>query len=183
MTDLKKHSKKLGRYHREVWEFHDLEAFEKLATSAHALLVVLEFEDQSTKEAADHIMHAYVYADKAVDAMKADNPTLEQKMYAESAKHLKQARSLLQLETKGGEYEAKWWYAFRHRDGAEVGRLLYEELQFHTNDPEFSLLGAYFLSAAARYHSKRDWEQVETLLQQYWHHMLEHKYRFLAGGL
>lgn len=85
--------------------------------------------------------------------------------------------------SKGGAYEAKWWYAFRHRGGAEVGRILYEELYFNTKDPEFSLLGAYFLFTAGKYHSKKDWVKVESLLQQYWQHVLARKYCFLAGGL
>ena len=67
-------------YHRDVWQYHDLEAFEKLAKSAQNLLVCLEFATQPAKEAAEHIMHTYIYADKAVDAMKAENSALEQPM-------------------------------------------------------------------------------------------------------
>ena len=104
-------------------------------------------------------------------------------MYAEAADHLKAARMFLQLKARGGEYEAKWWYAFRHCDGAEVGRLLFEELFFNTNDPEFALLGGYYLFAAGRSHSERNWEQVEHLLQIYWQAILERDYCFIAGGL
>ena len=170
-------------HHREVWQYHDLEDFDRLVTSVQGLLVGLEFDSYHAKKAAEHIMHAYIYADKAVDAMKVENTALEQQMYEDATNHLKQARTLLQLKAEGGEYEVKWWYAFRHRDEAEVGRLLYEEICYHTNDPEFALLGAYFLFTAGRYHSERNWTQVENLLQKYWKILLEKKYRFLAGGL
>lgn len=183
MKDLNELSKKLGMHHREVWQYHDLEDFEKLATSVQALLVGLEFDSYHAKKAAEHIMHAYICADKAVDAMKSENSVLEHQLYEEATNHLKQVRTILQLKAEGGEYEVKWWYAFRHRDGAEVGRLLYEEICYQTNDPEFALLGAYFLFSAAKFHSKRNWEQVENLLQKYWKILLEKKYRFLAGGL
>lgn len=183
MNDLTEFSKKLGTLHREVWQYHDQEMFEQLATSAQALFENLGFNPKRAKEAAEHIKHAYICADKAVEAMKVSNTTLELRMYEESATHLKQARTFLQLDAEGGTYEAKWWYAFRHRDGAEVGRILFEELYFNTKDPEFSLLGAYFLFAAGKYHSQRDWMKVESLLQQYWQHVLERKYCFIAGGL
>lgn len=183
MKNLNELSKKLGMHHREVWQYHDLEDFDMLKTSVQALLVSLEFDIHHAKKAANHIMNAYIYADEAVDAMKAGNTALEHQMYEEATNHLKQARTILQLNTEGGENEVKWWYAFRHRDGAEVGRLLYEEIYYQTNDPEFALLGAYFLFAAGRYHSERNWEQVENLLQKYWKLLLEKKYRFIAGGL
>lgn len=183
MNDFTELSKKLGILHREVWQYHDQEMFEQLATSAQALLVNLYFDPKWAKKAAEHIKHAFTYADKATDAMKVSDTILERRMYEEAAAHLKQARTLLQLEAEGGIYEVKWWYAFRHRDGAEVGRILFEELYLNTKDPEFSLLGAYFLFAAGKYHSKRDWMKVESLLQQYWQHVLERKYCFIAGGL
>ena len=131
----------------------------------------------------EHIKNAYICADKAVEAMKTENPALEQRMYAETADHLAEARTLLQLKARGGEYEAKWWYAFRHHDRAEVGRLLFEELLFYTNDPEFALLGAYYLFAAGRSHSERKWEQVERFLQKYWKAVLDRNYCFIVGGL
>ena len=131
----------------------------------------------------EHIKNAYICADKAVEAMETENPALEQQMYAEATDHLKAARTLLQLKVRGGEYEAKWWYAFRHRDGAEVGRLLYKELLYNTDDPEFALLGAYYLFAAGKYHSEQNWEQVERFLQKYWLAVLERNYYFIAGGL
>ena len=111
------------------------------------------------------------------------NKLLEQRMYEEADDHLKVARMLIQSKEKGGEYEVKWWYAFRHRDGAEVGRILFEELLYDTNDPEFALLGAYYLFAAGRYHSERNWKQVERFLQKYWKTILERNYCFIAGGL
>ena len=183
MNDLAERSKKLGTLHREVWQYHDLEAFNELATSAKSMLVSLDFNPKQAKEAAEHIKRAYICADKATESMKNENPTLEQRMYDKAADHLKHARILLQLEVAGGEYEAKWWYAFRHRDSAEVGRILFEELYTNTKDPEFALLGAYYLFTAGRYHSERNWEQVECFLQKYWKNLLERKYCFLAGGL
>ena len=183
LNNLTELSKKLGTLHREVWQYHDLEAFDQLATSAQTLLVKLGFDPLIAKEAADHIKHAFICADKAVEAMKADNTSLEQHMYEEAANHLNRARTLLQLKPAGGEFEVNWWYAFRHQNGFEVGRILFEELCFYSNDPEFALLGAYYLFAAARYHSERNWEQVEDLLQKYWKILLEKEYRFLAGGL
>ena len=183
MKDIIARSKTLGTFHCEVWHYHDLETFEKLANSVQALLVGLKFDPQQVKAAAEHIKNAYICADKAAEAMKTENAALEQRMYAEAADHLKEARTLLQLKARGGEYEVKWWYAFRHRDGAEVGRLLYEGLLFNTDDPEFALLGGYYLFAAGRYHSERNWEQVEYLLQKYWKTILERNYRFIAGGL
>jgi len=104
-------------------------------------------------------------------------------MYEEADDHLKVARMLIQSKEMGGEYEVKWWYAFRHRDGAEVGRILFEELLYNTNDPEFALLGAYYLFAAGRYHSERNWKQLERFLQKYWKPILERNYCFIAGGL
>ena len=65
----------------------------------------------------------------------------------------------------------------------EVECLLYEELLFNTEDPEFALLGAYYLFAAGRSHSERNWEQVERFLQKYWEAILERNYCFVAGGL
>lgn len=176
-------SKKLGTFHCEVWHFHDLEAYDKLANSVQALLIGLKFDPLQVKAAAEHIKNAYICADKAVEAMETENPALEQRMYAEVADHLKAARTFLQLKARGGEYEAKWWHAFRHRNGAEVGHLLFEELLYNTNDPEFALLGAYYLFAAGRYHSERNWDQVEYLLQKYWKTILERNYRFIAEGL
>jgi len=112
VKELVELSKKLGMLHREVWQYHDLEAFEKLETSALELLVNLGFEQQRATGAAEHIKQAYICADTAADAMKAENTVLEQRMYEEAADHLKRARTLLHLEAEGGVYEAKWWHAF-----------------------------------------------------------------------
>ena len=183
LRDIIARSKTLGTFHREVWRYHDLEAYEKLANSVQALLVGLKIDPQQAKAASEHIKNAYICADKAVEAMNTENPALEHRMYAEAADYLKAARTLIQLKVKGGEYEAKWWYAFRHRDEVEVGHLLYEELLYNTFDPEFALLGAYYLFAAGRYHSEKNWEQVERFLQKYWQAVLERNYCFIAGGL
>lgn len=183
MRDLTELSKKLGALHCEVWQFHDQEVFEDMAMAVHKLLVCLGFYPQHATEAAEHIKHAYICADMAVDAMDTIDVALEQRMYEKVTNHLEQARTLLNLDVVGGVYEAKWWQAFRHRNGAEVSRLLYEELHVNTRDPEFASLGASILFAAGAAHSKRDWRKVETLLQKYWQQLLEHKYCFLAGGL
>ena len=142
LKDLNEISQKLRKFHREVWQYHDLEAFENLASSVHILLKILGFNQHSVKEAADHIKSAYICADKAVEAMEVENNVLEIQMYDKAATQLKQARILLNLGVDGGDYEAKWWYAFRHRNWFKIGRLLFEELFINTEDPEFALLGA-----------------------------------------
>jgi len=183
LEDLNILSLKLGKYHCEVWQYHDLEAFENLASSVHILLKILGFNQQSVKVAADHIKSAYICADKAAEAMEVENNVLEIQMYDKAAIQLKHVRILLNLRVDGGEYEAKWWYAFRHRNWFKIGRLLFEELFINTEDPEFALLGAYYLLATVRAHSERNWAKVEILLQQYWSQVLERNYRFIAGGL
>ena len=44
LKDLNTLSQKLGKYHYEVWKFHDLEAFENLASSVHIPLKILGFD-------------------------------------------------------------------------------------------------------------------------------------------
>ena len=154
-----------------------------MASSVYTLLKLLGFDHQPAKDAADGIKSAYICADKAADAMEVENFVLEMHWYNEAADQLNHARTLLNLREDGGEYEAKWWYAFRHRDWLEVGKLLFEELFVHTNDPEFALLGAYFLMAAIRAHSERKWLEVGKFLEQYWLQVLERGYLLLAGGL
>jgi hypothetical protein len=183
LKDLSVLSQKVRKYHCEVWQYHDLEAFENLASSAFTLLKLLGFDHQPAKEAADCIKSAYICADKATDAMEVENCDLEMQWYNEAAVQLKRARILLDLKEDGGKYEVKWWYAFRHGDWLEIGKLLFEELFIHTNDPEFALLGAYFLMTATRAHSERKWVEVGTILGQYWSQVLERGYLFLAGGL
>lgn len=166
MKDINTLSQMLGKYHREVWQYHDQEAFENLIRSVHTLLNLLGFDQQPVKEAADCIKSAYIYADKASEAMEVENSVLETQMYNKVAIQLKRARILLNLEMNGGGYETKWWYVFRHQNWFEVGKLLFEELFINTEDPEFALLGVYFLLATVRAHSERKWTKVESLLQK-----------------
>ncbi|MFQ5820358.1 MAG: hypothetical protein ACE5I5_10255 [Candidatus Heimdallarchaeota archaeon] len=55
MRDKIARSKKLGALHREVWQYHDKEAYKKLQNSVQALLVDLSFDPHQVKAAADHI--------------------------------------------------------------------------------------------------------------------------------
>jgi len=163
---------------RMVWEAHDKKDEEMGMYGAAQLYSVLGGQIEQLFYAGILTIQAYFLADEAEGFQNID-PQKEDFYYGNARENLEKARAALGFETVSPTYTVQWWKAFTHKDNEGTIRGLTEEHKAqlpHLAPDErerYAKMCVEKLSPAINLRMKRQWEDVEKVLEDYFRIYLE----------
>lgn len=159
----------LAKVHADIWWNHDKRNFNAVKQSAYNLLCLRNFPKNVSQKAANNIMRAYYFYDKAV--INRQNDYLRESFFEKmNAEHLS-AMDALKLSPKLATYYTLWWKKFYYKD--DLGSLFY---LFCYHLISFPLLEWPFIfwpffnlfKSGSRGHNKRNKAVTIYYLKKYW---------------
>jgi hypothetical protein len=159
----------LAESQAEVYWLHDAVDFQGLADTAASIYMQLGIDRSKAQEAGSRISEAYRLADEAEQAMKANEPYEEIRIYNLAKQKLEEAETLLEFPDTVAEYQINWWMYFRHKKILKVLRNIYLQ---HKPKNKINIIDTmflcFYLAKVGFAHNKRSKEQAIFYANKYW---------------
>lgn len=178
-------SANLGRLQADIYFWHDEMRFDELSNTVKLIFEQLAVDKNTSGQLGDLISNAYQLADKAEDAMRANNPKREHELYSEALQKLTEAEEILNYKKGTAFHQIKWWQYFRHKKMVKVVyHIFLQQLKpYGISGIPKALSLSYYLVMVGVGHNKRDKELSAKYAEKYWDILLTNKgtgYPFLG---